>query len=195
MRLINSGAEAKIYSGMLFGTEIIVKERRAKPYRIAQLDSELREARTKSEARVLYEVGVAGVNAPRLLGVGKFSIYATRIKGKLLIDDGVGRIDFGKIGMQLALMHNANVAHGDFTPANIMKSGKEYFIIDFGLSEITSSVEEKAIDLLLLKRSIGPGQYARFAKGYARISKDPKPVIARLEEIEKRGRYQVRTLA
>ncbi|MDE1850368.1 MAG: Kae1-associated serine/threonine protein kinase [Candidatus Micrarchaeota archaeon] len=195
MKLINSGAEAKIYSETLFGTEIVVKERKAKPYRIAQLDSELRETRTKSEARILYEVGAAGINAPRLVGIGKFRIYATKIKGKLLIEAGVGRIDFGKIGMQLALMHNANVAHGDFTPANIMKCGSEYFVIDFGLSEITGSVEEKAIDLLLLKRSIEPAQYREFAKGYARISKNPKIVTARLKEIEKRGRYQVRTLA
>lgn len=134
------------------------------------------------------------MNAPRLVALGKFSIYTNKLEGKL-VKDMKTPIDFSKIGIQLGLMHNGDIAHGDFTPANVMKCDEEYFVIDFGLSEMTSSVEEKAIDLLLMKRSIGAEEYLRFAKGYAKNSKNAKAILKRLTEIEKRGRYQIRTIS
>ncbi|MGI0141241.1 MAG: KEOPS complex kinase/ATPase Bud32 [Candidatus Micrarchaeales archaeon] len=195
MKMIGSGAEAKVYSANLFGIEMVVKERLPKNYRIGEIDEELRETRTKREAKILYELDSLGVNAPKLLGVGRFSIYVNRIEGRLLTDDKIGHVDFGKIGEQLGLMHNGNIAHGDFTPANVMKLGSEYFVIDFGLSEITSSAEEKAIDLLLMKRAINEKCYRDFGRGYAKVSKDSKRIFERLHKIEKRGRYQARSIA
>ena len=195
MKIINEGAEARIFSADLFGNSVIVKERQRKAYRIEQIDNELRTARTKREAKVLHEVSRLGVNAPRLLAIGKFSIYMSRVNGKLLKDSKSGSRLFLEIGRQLALIHNGNVAHGDFTPANIMLSDGKPFVIDFGLSEMTSSIEEKAIDLLLMKRSIDMEQYKAFIKSYAKHSKNSREMIARLASIERRGRYQTRTLA
>ncbi|HVA83090.1 MAG TPA: KEOPS complex kinase/ATPase Bud32 [Candidatus Aquilonibacter sp.] len=195
MKMIGEGAEAKIYALDIFGTDALAKNRVEKKYRVPQLDIEIRETRTRKEARILYALSNAGVNAPRLIGLGKFTIYMSRLEGKLLKDIKAEPAEFAKIGGQLALMHNANVSHGDFTPANIMKCKGEYFIIDFGLAEISNSIEEKAIDLLLIKRSSTGSQYSSLLKGYAKVSKNSKEILERLEEIEKRGRYQVRTLS
>ncbi|MEM3247482.1 MAG: hypothetical protein QXD17_01185, partial [Candidatus Micrarchaeaceae archaeon] len=66
--------------------------------------------------------------------------------------------------------------------------------IDFGLAEQTSSAEEKAIDLLLMKRAVDKTQYTTLERAYARLALNSKATIERLHEIEKRGRYQSRTL-
>jgi tRNA A-37 threonylcarbamoyl transferase component Bud32 len=76
-----------------------------------------------------------------------------------------------------------------------MCSGKEIFVIDFGLAEATNSIEDKAVDLLLMKRSVDEKYYRRFAQSYKKECREAKVVIKRLEEMEKRGRYQARTLA
>ena len=67
-------------------------------------------------------------------------------------------------------------------------------MIDFGLSEITDSVEERALDVLLMKRSIGRDSYRGFLKGYQAAAPGAGGVLKRLETIERRGRYQTRTL-
>jgi Kae1-associated kinase Bud32 len=95
----------------------------------------------------------------------------------------------------LARMHNAGIVHGDFTPANIMLCGGVPYVIDFGLAADVGSTEEKAIDLLLMKRSLPKKEYLIFEKSYAREGTGSRATLERLAEVEKRGRYQVRTLA
>ncbi|MDE1870062.1 MAG: Kae1-associated serine/threonine protein kinase [Candidatus Micrarchaeota archaeon] len=195
MKIVGEGAEAKLYALDVFKARALVKVRIKKEYRVPQLDEEIRETRTRKEAKILYTLAKVGVNAPRMIGLGRFTIYMSRLEGKLLKDTATKPSEFTKIGKQLALMHNANVSHGDFTPANIMKCKEDYFIIDFGLAEISNSLEEKAIDLLLIKRSVDLKRYSSLLRGYAKVSKNSREILKRLEEIEKRGRYQVRTLS
>ena len=75
-----------------------------------------------------------------------------------------------EIGRTLALLHDAGVVHGDFTTANLMIKEKCLYVIDFGLSEITESTEGRAIDLLLIKRSIGKRDYSRLEKSYIKTA-------------------------
>lgn len=194
MKQINEGAEAKIYSDKVFGEEVIVKRRLQKRYRIPEIDQELRENRTRKEAKILHTLGKAGVNAPRLIGVGRFSVYMNRVLGKLLRDVGYSPVLFKNAGRELAMMHRNNVVHGDFTPANLMVVDGKVFVIDFGLSEMTHSIEDKAIDILLMKRSIPSSYYRDFIRSYAANNSEAKRILNRLNEIEKRGRYQIRTL-
>jgi len=102
---------------------------------------------------------------------------------------------FDRLGAYAARLHNAGIAHGDYTPANVMidASGMPW-IIDFGLSEMTSALEDKALDILLMKRSVNPDQFRAFVDGYGKQCRDAVKVMVRLGEIEKRGRYQTRTL-
>ena len=184
-----------MYSARLVGFDAIVKERGRKSYRIEQIDTALRESRTRNEAHVLYEAGRLGLNVPRLLALGKFSVYMERLYGKLLRDIDQKPSQFKEIGRELAILHDNGIAHGDFTPANIMKVGSRFFVIDFGLSEITKGAEEKAIDLLLMKRSIDPRCYAAFVRSYAKHSKNAREILAKLDGIEERGRYKIRSVA
>ena len=195
MRKLSEGAEAKVFETKMFEVDAVVKVRQAKAYRIGELDESLRRSRTRKEARAMLRASEAGVRVPRLLGLGKFSIYMEKMSGKLMKDTLGKHLPYSYIGEMLAKMHAANVIHGDFTPANIMINGKEMYVIDFGLAEISESVENKAIDLLLMKRSIGRREYADLQQAYTRDYTESKQVIARLAEIEKRGRYQIRTLA
>jgi len=200
MKKIGEGAEAKIYLTSIFGNIVLVKVRFRKKYRERALDESLRRSRTKQEAHAMIIARRAGVRVPVVVAFDKFSIYMQRLEGRLLrevLSDTNANLPYAvfvELGHELAKMHNANIAHGDFTPANIILNGNSHaFIIDFGLSEITSSIEAKALDLLLMKRSITSEQYSAFLQGYAAYSKS-KEVLARLNEIEKRGRYQTRTL-
>ena len=200
MKKIGEGAEAKIYLTSIFGNIVLVKVRFRKKYRERALDESLRRSRTKQEAHAMIIARRAGVSVPVVIAFDKFSIYMQRLEGRLLrevLSDTNANLPYAvfvELGRELAKMHNANIAHGDFTPANIILNNNSHaFIIDFGLSEITSSIEAKALDLLLMKRSITSEQYSAFLQGYATYSKS-KEVLARLNEIEKRGRYQTRTL-
>ncbi len=195
MRQLSEGAEARVYATSVFGKEAVAKVRHAKAYRIKVLDETLRKTRTRREARAMARAAEAGVRVPELLGLGMFSIYMEKVKGKLLKDTTGARVRYGEIGRMLAKMHGADVIHGDFTPANIMISSSGPCVIDFGLAEIGESMEGKAIDLLLIKRSIGKREYSELSKAYSKAYADSKKIFARLADIERRGRYQIRTLA
>ncbi|MCL4379346.1 MAG: Kae1-associated serine/threonine protein kinase [Candidatus Marsarchaeota archaeon] len=204
MRLISEGAEARIYETRFLGMDTIVKERAAKRYRIKQLDDKLRRQRTKSEARLLYAASSHGMNVPNPLLVGLTSICMRRIRGRSLHEftTGFARIGRARLsgalhdaGVYCGLLHNLDIAHGDYTPANLMlDNAGELWIIDFGLAKSTKSPEEKALDLLLMKRSVSQDLFQRFLAGYRKSCAYSGEMIKRLAEIERRGRYQTHTL-
>ena len=194
MKKISEGAEAEIYDSNVMGFGAIVKDRIAKAYRVPEIDSRIREQRTKSEAKILSKASLSGVNVPKVLMINKHQIFMNKLEGKMLNSITINENMISEAGKQLAMLHSADIIHGDYTPANIMFDGKKIWIIDFGLGEITNSVEEKALDLLLMKRSINKKLYAVFESSYAKNYKDAKSILQRLKEIEIRGRYQTRTL-
>lgn len=194
MRKINEGAESKVYLARVFGKDIIVKSREPKRYRNEQLDLALRKVRTKKEMHAMLKAKNTGVNVPGIVASGMFTLYMQRIDGKLLKDVVARSNIFKQVGAMLAKLHNCGIAHGDFTPANIIISRGKAYVIDFGLVDITDSVEEKALDMLLMKRAVSSAQYKSFLSGYAGVIRNKIEVMGRLAEIERRGRYQVRTL-
>ena len=137
----------------------------------------------------------SGANVPQVIAVGGSAIYLERISGKLLKDMRITKEAARLAGKQLAILHNSGITHGDFTPANIISDGKKVYVIDFGLSEPATGSEERALDLLLMKRQINGLLYSYFVSSYSRSAKSSKETLQRLEEIEERGRYQTRTLA
>ena len=194
MKKIGEGAEALIYAARLYGANVIIKYRQKKRYRINELDTKLRKTRTRKEAKIIAMALEHGINAPALIGVGNFSIYMERIEGTILKDTRISAKDASLAGLLLGMLHNAGITHGDFTPANLIKSGKNIRIIDFGLSDINKSSEERALDLLLMKRQLSPSLFSEFSRNYLNAADSGKDTIKRLEEIEERGRYQTRTL-
>jgi len=201
MTMISEGAEAKLYSTKLLGIDAVVKRRFPKGYRVKPLDEALRRQRTKIEARALAHASSFGVRVPTLLLLDEFDIYMSRLHGTTLskmIDNGIGGAELNGImseaGAYLGLLHEAGIAHGDYTPANIMVCGGAAYVIDFGLAAMSSSVEEMALDLLLMKRSVSSPAFAAFMASYAKAYEGSDKTEGRLNSIEKRGRYQTRTL-
>ncbi len=204
MRKISEGAEACIYKTMMLGRNAIIKYRVEKSYRVMELDSDLRERRTRNEARIQAELYEIGVRVPSVMLAGKHFIVMNEVAGETLnkikmINSGRGSTAIrimSEAGSLLARIHDHGISHGDFTTANLMldRNGR-LWVIDFGLSAFTNSAEDKALDIILMKRSVGEKLYSHFIKGYVGGTAEAGSVLKKLEEIERRGRYQTRTLS
>jgi len=101
-----------------------------------------------------------------------------------------------QIGKQVAILHNNNIIHGDLTTSNMILADDLYFI-DFGLSFTSYKVEDKAVDLHLLRQALESKHYLNYEdsfrfvlKGYKEKSKEYDQTMNRLEIVEKRGRYK-----
>jgi N6-L-threonylcarbamoyladenine synthase/protein kinase Bud32 len=195
MKALAEGAEAVVYETTLGGMPALMKRRIRKEYRVREMDTKIRTLRSRNEARIIATASKAGINSPKLLLFDGYDIYMTAIKGEKLAGSKASVEVFRKVGEMLGMLHSAGIAHGDYTPANIILGKDRPYIIDFGLSEITDSVEEKAFDLLLMKRSVQKGSYLAFLNGYKARCKQADETLDRLEVIERRGRYQTRTLS
>jgi len=101
-----------------------------------------------------------------------------------------------EVGKNIAIMHNNNIIHGDLTTSNmIITNQKEVYYIDFGLSFISTKVEDKAVDLHLFIRAIDAKHYKikdlflkAFFSSYKQHSKNRDETMNRLEKVENRGR-------
>lgn len=200
------GAESIIYLGSFLGKKVVVKYRVAKPYRDVFFDKLFRESRTRTEAKILLDLSTNGLNVPKPLAVDLENsiliieyIEGTRMDHLITKIDDYGLKKYGyQLGVQVGKMHSLSIYHGDLTLANVIVSHRdEVYLIDFGLAGYSSDVEEYAIDLHLLKRSVEALAPIRaiafinsFIEGYrATYNKDPEHVLARLREVELRGRY------
>lgn len=130
-----------------------------------------------------------------------------------------------QIGKNIAKLHDDNIIHGDLTTSNMIYAGKfsknhklsvsdtypkstlrdnnlsndskfKIFFIDFGLGFESSHVEDKAVDLHLIKQALEAKHFKHFQvffsniiKGYKTSSNAPV-VLQRLEKVESRGRYK-----
>ncbi|HLD62784.1 MAG TPA: KEOPS complex kinase/ATPase Bud32 [Candidatus Norongarragalinales archaeon] len=189
MKTIGRGAEATLYSTTFKGKPVVTKKRLQKKYRHPALDARLRKNRTRREERVLQRLNEKGVSAPHFIDAKGTQVVFSFEKGVVAKNAKLSNAILGEIARQLALMHDAGVAHGDFTTSNILIDGAKAKIIDFGLSSFTQSVEDFATDLVLFEKTVSPKEFAAFLKAYAKRKKNPRAVLARFREIKQRGRY------
>ncbi|MGC8479563.1 MAG: KEOPS complex kinase/ATPase Bud32 [Candidatus Micrarchaeia archaeon] len=188
------GAEARVTINKINNFKVVLKTRYQKIYREQVLDEKLRVSRTRREAKILSKLMKNKINAPRLIAFGKFTLIMSYVDGILLRDIDKKESFMQKLGSEVNKMHEADIVHGDLTPANIIIENDSTVIIDFGLSEMTTNLEEKALDILLLKRSLIKKEFDSFLISYSNNTKYDK-IMDKLNEIEKRGRYSIRTLA
>jgi len=201
--LIGKGAEAELYSAQFLEAEAVVKERVRKRYRVHELDTRLRTERTRHEAKLLHAAKLGGVRCPRMLYAEpeRHRLYLERFRGPLLREAlstlaGVNRsFVLAECGKQLARLHKAGIAHGDSTTSNVMLVAGIPVLIDFGLSEFSSSPEEHATDVLLFKKSVSPADFKHFWQAYSHEWENSKLVLTQLKDIERRGRYVERQMA
>ncbi len=191
---ISEGAEADIYAIGFFGIEAILKYRRPKPYLVPEIEKSLRETRTKTEARILSKASSI-INAPRPLFVTRDSIIMEKLDGmQASLMPRFGKRLSELSAAALASLHENGIIHGDFTRANILVNSDSVSIIDFGLSYYSNSIEDMAFDVLLFKRSVSISDFRAFESAYSKGFAKAKYVLKKLEEIERRGRYQNRSL-
>ncbi|KAM3955489.1 TP53 regulating kinase [Aphomia sociella] len=116
------------------------------------------------------------------------------------------------IGQTVRKLHENNIIHGDLTTSNMLlvekeasdtndntrwlqKDNLELVMIDFGLSFLDSSTEDKGVDLYVLERAListhndYPELFEKILNAYKSYSKNNvKEIISKFEEVRARGR-------
>jgi TP53 regulating kinase and related kinases len=196
-KIIAQGAEAVI---TLEGNEIN-KLRIEKSYRHLILDEKIRRTRTKTEAKILQKAQEFGINVPKLIKTDKFNLKIEFISGDKLSEklnnykEEKQSLIMKKVGKQTAILHTNDIIHGDLTTSNLILKGKEVFVIDFGLGFFSSKIEDKAVDLHLIKQALEAKHYQNYEKLFEKFVegyqwRDSDKVLERLKVVEKRGRYK-----
>ncbi|HKL23840.1 MAG TPA: KEOPS complex kinase/ATPase Bud32 [Candidatus Nanoarchaeia archaeon] len=211
-KLIQQGAEAKIYLNQ--EESLIIKKRISKEYRHEELDKKLRKRRTKSETKIMIQASEI-INVPCPLdkpGEIFSELRIPYIKGEKL-SDFLNNFDFKKqknicfeIGKSVALLHKKGIIHGDLTTSNMIADSSSInkhclriYFIDFGLGFYSDKIEDKAVDLHLLKQALEAKHFQKWEKLYLEVQKgyisgyEKEPaeqVFKRIERVEKRGRYK-----
>jgi TP53 regulating kinase and related kinases len=197
--IIGRGAEAIL----IHENNNLVKRRIKKSYRIDIIDQKLRKQRTRKEAKLL-EKAIKLIPVPKVKKVSDttMEIDMEFLEGKKLsehLDTLENAEEICKeIGQNIAKLHDADIIHGDLTTSNMILSSKDnkVYFIDFGLGFESKKIEDKAVDLHLIKQALEAkhfNHYERFFKaileGY-KASKHHEATINRLKAVEKRGRYK-----
>ena len=199
-QLIYQGAEAIISreNGKL------IKERIAKGYRLKEIDEQLRKKRTKAEAKIMQKLSLI-IPVPKILDSSEYKIEMEFIEGKKLSEhldsfpENEQEAICLEIGRQVARMHNENIIHADLTTSNMILSEKQgiIYFIDFGLAFHSQKIEDKAVDLHLLRQALESRHFTNWQKlfnfvlqGYCKESKEAGKILNRLKKVELRGRYK-----
>jgi len=193
--LISQGAEALITKK----DNYLIKDRIKKSYRLPEIDIRLRKTRTKKEAKLLQKAQTL-IPVPKIISSTDYSISIEYLKGKKLsehLDKLKNKLNIAEeIGKNIAILHNNNIIHGDLTTSNMIYSKNKLYFIDFGLGFESNKVEDKAVDLHLIKEALTAKHYKNarelfnsILEGY-KISNTYKETLTRLKKVEKRGRYK-----
>ncbi len=196
-KILYQGAEAIILQE---DSSIIKKKRIKKSYRIPEIDEKLRKLRTRGEAR-LMERASSIISVPKIIKADERAkeIDMQFIEGKKLSE----HLDLLQnkqevmelVGNETAKLHDADIIHSDLTTSNMILADKKVFFIDFGLSFHSTRIEDRAVDLHLLKQALEAKHFLyhaelfnSFLKGYN--SKDKAKILSQLKKVEARGRYK-----
>lgn len=196
--IIGRGAEAVL----IHKDGKLIKDRIKKTYRLPILDEKLRKQRTRKESRLLEKAHKI-ISVPKIIKTDeKEKIEMEFIEGKKLsesLDSLPNAEEICKtIGEQIAKLHDHDIIHGDLTTSNMIFSSKDdkVYFIDLGLGFESKKIEDKAVDLHLIKQALEARHFINFEKffnfileGY-KISKHHIAAMSRLKAVEKRGRYK-----
>ena len=200
------GAEADLYVAYAGPWKVVIKKRNPKQYREPVLDASIRRERTIAESSLIHQSRLAGVRVPSLIAVDLDNtlISMTFVDGILARDslDQMSRAGrrrfFIDLGRQIGLLHSGGIVHGDLTTSNIIASRETPFLLDFGMAHRSSHLEDQAVDLHLLQRSIATSHttepsacISSLATGYRKTLGDQtaRMVWRKATEISRRGRY------
>ncbi len=213
--VIRRGSEAVVHAGTWEDMKVVIKTRISKGYRHPSIDLQLRSERTRHEARML-RAARDHVWTPRIIDIDlkEHTIMMEMIEGPVVRDlvleitdgnldvrpDG-GRDQISAIGRSigagLAKLHAGGLAHGDPTTSNMIYHDGEVWFIDLSLGSRGADIEEKAVDLRLLREAVesthpGTTLFDDAIDGYLSTSPDGDAVVEHIERIDSRGRYRRR---
>ena len=147
---------------------------------------------TKEEAKLLADAKRAGVKTPVLYDVdlNRKAIVMEEIDG-VMVKDVIDEDLSYRIGEEISKLHDANIIHGDITSSNIMLQDDNLVFIDFGLGRYSQVKEDKAVDLLVLKKSLQSIDYNLALKYFDCVLNGygDKSILNTISDIESRGRY------
>ena len=205
-KLIKKGAEADLYLINWVGLPAVMKVRVPKPYYQPQLDQAIRSHRTSQEALFLRKAREGGVPTPLVYFVDtkRAELVMQYIEGERLkealstrsCDECLALCR--EVGRTIALLHNHDIMHSDLTPSNFILHKGRLVAIDFGLSFISKKLEDRAVDLHLLKGVLNSTYtdradifFTNILEGYASFYGEDavNALKAKIREIERRGRY------
>ncbi|MHA1304207.1 MAG: KEOPS complex kinase/ATPase Bud32 [Candidatus Heimdallarchaeaceae archaeon] len=205
-KIDNWGAEAILTRNIWFDYEVIKKIRIPKKYRISQIDKKLREKRTITETKLMIAAKKIGVQTPFVFEIDLenntiIMEYINGVKVKELLKSTELKKEqklkvIEDIGFLVGKIHNNDIIHGDLTTSNILFSENKIIFIDFGLGKFSNTVEDKAVDLLLMKKCLRSTHtemsdelFLWFQKGYQKSTKDSQSIFKRAAKVEARGRH------
>jgi len=210
-KIIQQGAEAII----LHSGDYVIKDRVSKGYRLPELDKKIIKRRTKSEAKLLAKASEV-ISSPKPTQTEFNKIKMPFIEGKKL-SEHLEKLDYKTICKQIAenisKLHDKDIIHGDLTTSNMILSPKHkttmstklkesskenlgvLYFIDFGLGYISRKIEDKAVDLHLIKQALEAKHHSIFEDCWKIIAKtycpkQGKQILERLTQVEARGRYK-----
>ena len=197
-KIIGRGAEALL----IHQDGKLIKRRIPKGYRHPDLDKKIRTRRTRSEAKLLEKVSKI-LNVPKILSVNEKNaeIDMEFIKGKKL-SENLDKMPLNKqiklcyqLGESVAELHDNDIIHGDLTTSNMILKDKKIYFIDFGLGFHSSRIEDKAVDLHLLRQALESKHFKNWSdlfeaviQGYKKLGDES--VLLQLKKVESRGRYK-----
>jgi len=194
--LIYRGAEAELYREKFLGMDCVRKTRLPKTFKQRELDERLRRERVKTEARMLQKARSA-VNTPHVYSVQGDTIIMEYVDGQKAKDLFLAKDTKAAtaIGTAIRKLHDAGIIHNDLTTSNlILKDGTVWFI-DFGLAVQGSSLEDKAVDLLVFKRMLSSTHYDVFDKVWPEVLKGykaDKAMLKKMAQVESRAKYKTK---
>lgn len=220
-KVLKQGAEGILYEGLYLNKRTIIKERFTKEYRNPALDQTLSRERLKAEIRAIVRCKSIGIKTPAIyfVNVDSRRIYMEHFTNGITVKDYIDQFTDDSesetkltdlatlIGSQIGKMHANNIIHGDLTSSNMMLVNKngideyrdlnalELAFIDFGLSHIENSPEDKGVDLYVLERAmasthaVADMMWSGIIEGYKNgCKKGFKVNLQKYDDVKARGR-------
>lgn len=175
--------------------DYVIKKRIRKGYRHSELDKRIRTERTGEEERLLKRAYQKGVSVPGVEKIDDHKLKIDRINGQML-KDKLEPEKFEQLGIEVARLHDSDTIHGDLTTSNVIVDDS-IFLIDFGLAFYSQRIEDRAVDIHLLKQVLESSHpenaetcWNGFLEGYSSEYEKSHAVLDQLKAVEKRGRYK-----
>ncbi len=192
--VLAQGAEAKIF----LKNNLIIKNRIKKSYRLPELDKKIRKSRTKAETKLLTKASKI-IPSVKPLPTKEFDKIKIPFINGIKLSDELNNFElkkqkeiFKQIGKSISELHKEGLIHGDLTTSNMIYKNGEVYFIDFGLGFHSNKIEDKAVDIHVLKQALEAKHFQNWEKLFTAVKQGykNKQVLERLKKVEKRGRYK-----